>query len=68
MAGDFYLTAPSKRDITRRLRDEQRREVRWWWDLVMPLLALLVGLAGVMTSQCPARPTNQIIVGSEPRN
>ena len=47
--GDHYLSAKARDALRRTIRDERRKEIKWWVDLMIPILALLVALASVMS-------------------
>ncbi len=51
-AGDRYLTAPARTAIERAVRDERRKEIKFWADLLIPVLSLLVALVAVIANLC----------------
>ena len=50
-AGHF-LTQKAADALRRAVRDERRKEIKWWAELVMPILALLVALACPVPEWC----------------
>jgi hypothetical protein len=43
-----YLTFHAQRKLRRAIRDARRESVKWWMQLILPILSLLVALVGAM--------------------
>lgn len=46
--GDFYLTRRGKAGLKKLIRDEKRKNFKWWVEAVGSIVTLLVGLLGTL--------------------
>jgi hypothetical protein len=54
--GEYYLNDAAAIRIRREVRRVRREAVKWWVDLLVPLLSLLVALAAVLSPALLSQP------------
>ena len=47
-----YISPPEQVKLRRRIRDARRDAVRWWIQVLMPPLSLIVALVALLTGKC----------------
>jgi hypothetical protein len=62
ITGRTYLGYSAKARVKRAVRQAMRAEIRWWAEVTVPILALLVALATIILDQQPQVVLPEIVV------